>query len=85
MPSAISLCSQCSLPSHSILLFSNFVYRKAEKRSKWGVWSPENISKEYVVEIKHLLEHAFEDMLLISNVILVQDIVLYFDIQINFL
>lgn len=39
----------------------------------------------YAVEIKHLLEHVFEDMLLISNAILVKDILFYFDIQINFL
>lgn len=39
----------------------------------------------YAVEIKHHLEHAFEDMLLISNAILVKDILFYFDIQINFL
>lgn len=36
------------------------------------------------MEIRHLLEHAFEDMLLISNAILVQDILFYFDIQNNF-
>ena len=37
------------------------------------------------MEIKHLLEHTFEDMSLVSNAILVQDVLLYFDIQINFL
>lgn len=40
----ISPCSHGNLP-HSIPSFSNFVYRKAETRSKWGIWSSENVSK----------------------------------------
>lgn len=59
LPNVISPCFHSNPPSHSILSFSNFVYRKVGKSSKWGIWWPDNVSKECVVEIKHLFRTCF--------------------------
>lgn len=81
LPNAISPCSHSSLPSDSVLSFSNFVYRKAKERSKWCVWSREDVPKS-----TKWRQNTFQSMpLKISNAILVKDLLFYFDIQINFL
>lgn len=65
------------------LFLANFVYRKAEKKGPNEILDHQRMFLKKVGEMKHLFENVFEDLLLISNVILVQNTIA--SSQINFL